>query len=221
MRTNSNFSFAGAGQSVFGSTTRNSSEANEDDDHPHDKQAYEPYFKPLTPLPDVIGVKTGEEDEVKVFSQRATLFRYNSGTREWKERGTGEMKVLHRVGHGTYRLLLRREQVHKVVCNLLITLDLEILPLNTSEHVWMWAGMSFAEDTPAVETLAVRFRTPELAARFQKAVDWTLERLRGSVYESQIIEDDDDEYIHSVMYANETRNIIQFSKDEHKVSEKS
>jgi len=46
-----------------------------------------------------------------VFCHRAKLYRYESATKEWKERGVGEMKILHHPVKKTYRLLLRREQV--------------------------------------------------------------------------------------------------------------
>ncbi|XP_015115458.1 E3 SUMO-protein ligase RanBP2 [Diachasma alloeum] len=224
------FSFAGAGQSVFGSKTPNSSiavssansslssvdqkkkvEEEEEEEPGNDGQEYDPHYEPIIPLPDAVEVRTGEEEEEKIFGQRAKLYRYESETKEWKERGVGEMKVLHHAGHGTYRLLLRREQVHKVVCNLLITPELEMRALNTSDRAWVWAGMNFAEDTGAVEELAVRFKNPELAGQFKEAVEKAQEDLRArGVGQPQVVEDEDegdegedDEDIHSLMYENE------------------
>ena len=46
-----------------------------------------------------------------VFCSRAKLYRYETAAKEWKERGVGEMKILHHPVNKTYRLLLRREQV--------------------------------------------------------------------------------------------------------------
>lgn len=106
-----------------------------------------------------------------VFCNRAKLYRYNNATKEWKERGIGEMKILHHTKYGSYRLLLRREQVHKVVCNFLISPETEFRPLSTSDRAWIWAGMNHAEETPCVEELAVKFKTPELAAQFKEIVD--------------------------------------------------
>lgn len=48
---------------------------------------YDPHYDPIIALPDEIVVKTGEEDEEKVFGERAKLFRYDATNREWKERG--------------------------------------------------------------------------------------------------------------------------------------
>ena len=33
-------------------------------------------FKPIIPLPDLVEVKTGEEEEIKLFGNRAKLYRY-------------------------------------------------------------------------------------------------------------------------------------------------
>ncbi|KAL0127950.1 hypothetical protein PUN28_003304 [Cardiocondyla obscurior] len=191
-----NFSFAGAGSSVFGTkacSSLNSSstienkllqdsvqkEDNEEDDGEVDnEQEHDPQFEPIVPLPDAIEVRTGEEDEERVFHHRAKLYRYDNATKEWKERGVGEMKILHHMNYGSYRLLLRREQVHKVVCNFLITPDVEFRPLSTSNQAWMWAGMNYAEQERCVEQLAVKFKSPELAREFKAHIDNIQQELR-------------------------------------------
>jgi E3 SUMO-protein ligase RanBP2 len=48
---------------------------------------YDPHYDPIISLPDEIKVSTGEEDEEKLFGDRAKLFRYDVNTKEWKERG--------------------------------------------------------------------------------------------------------------------------------------
>ena len=58
-------------------------------------------------------MKTGEEDEERVFGERAKLFRLIDG--QWKERGLGELKILK--GSGQHRLVMRREQVLKLCAN--------------------------------------------------------------------------------------------------------
>lgn len=88
------------------------------------------------------------------------------------------MKILHHAGYGSYRLLLRREQVHKVVCNFLLTPDVEFRPLSTSEQAWMWAGMNHAEEKACVEQLAVKFKSLELARQFKGLIDKIQQELR-------------------------------------------
>ncbi|XP_014610617.1 PREDICTED: E3 SUMO-protein ligase RanBP2-like [Polistes canadensis] len=210
------FSFAGTGSSVFGSRTtstkteskQNQLDANKKDDNDEDEgnenendQEHDPHFEPIIPLPDAIEVRTGEEDEIKKFCNRAKLYRYDNATKEWKERGVGEMKILYHAEYGTYRLLLRREQVYKVVCNFLITQDTEFRPLSTSNRAWIWAGMNHAEEPPTVEELAVKFKTPELAVKFKEIIDSIQETLRERQneqdikYNSEIVQEDKEECV--------------------------
>lgn len=48
---------------------------------------YDPHYDPIIALPKEIVVSTGEENEVKLFGERGKLYRYDSSTKEWKERG--------------------------------------------------------------------------------------------------------------------------------------
>lgn len=57
---------------------------------------YDPHYDPIISLPDEINVSTGEEEEEKVFSERAKLFRYDANTKEWKERGEFKNEFTHR-----------------------------------------------------------------------------------------------------------------------------
>ena len=70
-----------------------------------------PHFEPVIALPDLIEVKTGEEDEEVKFCSRGKLYRW--ATSEWKERGLGDIKILKNAVSGKYRVLMRREQVIK------------------------------------------------------------------------------------------------------------
>lgn len=108
---------------------------------------------------------------ISVFGERAKLYRYDSDTREWKERGVGEMKILHHAKYNRYRLLLRRDQVYKVVCNFLLTPDITFSRLRTSDRAWMWAGMNHAEEQPCLESLSVKFKSPVLATKFKDTID--------------------------------------------------
>lgn len=74
---------------------------------------YEPEgeFAPVIPLPDLVEVKTGEEEEQVVFNNRAKLYIFSSETSEWKERGTGELKMLYNKEAKKWRVVMRRDQV--------------------------------------------------------------------------------------------------------------
>lgn len=66
-------------------------------------------FKPVIPLPELVDVKTGEENSEVLFEHKAKLLRYDANTKEWKERGIGIMKLLKE--ENTARFVMRREQV--------------------------------------------------------------------------------------------------------------
>jgi len=53
-------------------------------------------------------LKTGEEDEEIIFSHRAKLYGFESSTKEWREKGVGDIKILHQREKNTYRILWRR-----------------------------------------------------------------------------------------------------------------
>lgn len=158
------FSWSGAGQKLF-----NQEEGEEDGEEV--TQGDDPHFEPVVPLPDLVEVKTGEEDFEKLFSHRAKLFRYDKDTNQWKEKGIGEMKILRHNGTGQYRLLLRREQVYKLACNQWLTPDLKFQPMSTSETAWCWVGQDFSDNEAKLEQLAVKFKSIELAKEFKDKID--------------------------------------------------
>ncbi|KAH8335549.1 hypothetical protein KR074_005132 [Drosophila pseudoananassae] len=128
-----------------------------------------PDFKAIIPLPDEVEVKTGEEDEEVKFSFRAKLFRH--ADREWKERGTGILKILYNSTTGVSRVLMRREQTHKICANHTITSDMDIgyIGQEKDRNKLIWAANDFADEKLTLETFLVRFKAPETANEFREA----------------------------------------------------
>jgi Ran-binding protein 1 len=62
-------------------------------------------------------IKTFEEDEDVLFKMRSKLFRFDKPAGEWKERGTGEVKLLKHKDTQKIRLLMRRDKTHKICAN--------------------------------------------------------------------------------------------------------
>lgn len=139
---------------------------------------YDPHYEPIIQLPDKIEVRTGEEEETKLFGERAKLYRYDSDTKEWKERGVGELKILHHPGRNSYRMLMRREQIYKLVLNHAITCDMAVSPLQNSSQAFMWCALNHAEESPQLEKLATRFKNEELASTFKSVLEKCQEKLR-------------------------------------------
>ncbi|XP_036926477.1 E3 SUMO-protein ligase RanBP2 isoform X3 [Sturnira hondurensis] len=164
------FIFHGPGKSVFGISAPElagknheadggSAHGDDDDDGPH--------FEPVVPLPDKIEVKTGEEDEEEFFCNRAKLFRFDAESKEWKERGVGNVKILRHKTSGKIRLLMRREQVLKICANHYISPDMKLTPNAGSDRSFVWHALDYADELPKPEQLAIRFKTPEEAALFK------------------------------------------------------
>ncbi|XP_016018457.2 E3 SUMO-protein ligase RanBP2 isoform X2 [Rousettus aegyptiacus] len=164
------FTFHGPGKSVFGTpapelakknheTDGGSAHGDDDDDGPH--------FDPVVPLPDKIEVKTGEEDEEEFFCNRAKLFRFDAESKEWKERGIGNVKILRHKTSGKIRLLMRREQILKICANHYISPDMKLTPNTGSDRSFVWHALDYADELPKPEQLAIRFKTPEEAALFK------------------------------------------------------
>ncbi|NXW47430.1 RANG protein, partial [Nyctiprogne leucopyga] len=83
-----------------------------------DDSNHDPQFEPIVSLPEQ-EIKTLEEDEEELFKMRAKLFRFASENDlpEWKERGTGDVKLLKHKEKGTIRLLMRRDKTLKICAN--------------------------------------------------------------------------------------------------------
>ena len=161
--------FVGAGSpAVFG----NQKKEEENIDGGADEE-YEPdvQFKPVIPLPELVEVKTGEEDEEVLFTNRAKLFRFVAETKEWKERGIGDFKVLKNKQTGKVRFLMRREQVLKICCNHFLCKEMDFKPLSSSDKAWQWSAVDFSEGEVVNELFAVRFKTADLANNWKKVVD--------------------------------------------------
>ncbi len=69
------FSFAGAGSSLFKPSPTKQEGHNEDDSAHVEDDGHDPHFEPVVPLPELVKVTTGEEDEKVLFQHRAKVFR--------------------------------------------------------------------------------------------------------------------------------------------------
>lgn len=128
-------------------------------------------FEPVISLPDLVEVKTGEENETVLFEHRAKLLRYVKESKEWKERGIGNMKVLvNKDDPNKVRLLMRREQVLKLCCNQLLAKDTKFNMLPKSNNAMSWFGQDYSENELQVEMFAIRFKTAEICTRFHNAI---------------------------------------------------
>ncbi|XP_055734062.1 E3 SUMO-protein ligase RanBP2-like isoform X1 [Salvelinus fontinalis] len=130
------------------------------------------YFEPVVPLPDLVEISTGEENENVCFSHRAKLYRYDKDLNQWKERGIGDLKILQNYDTKRVRLLMRRDQVLKICANHWVTSSMKLEPMKGAEKAWVWSAIDFAEVAEGnVEQLAVRFKLQDVANSFRDVFD--------------------------------------------------
>ncbi|EAS28026.1 ran-specific GTPase-activating protein 1 [Coccidioides immitis RS] len=129
-------------------------------------------FEPVYRLTEKVEIKTNEELEEQVFKMRAKLFKFDTDSREWKERGTGDVRLLkHKENHKT-RLVMRRDKTHKVCANHYIVPDMKLSPNVGSDRSWVWnAAADVSEGEPEAQTLAIRFANSENANLFKEAFE--------------------------------------------------
>uniref|UniRef100_A0A673XYI3 RAN binding protein 2 n=1 Tax=Salmo trutta TaxID=8032 RepID=A0A673XYI3_SALTR len=130
------------------------------------------YFEPVVPLPDLVEISTGEENENVCFSHRAKLYRYDKDLNQWKERGIGDLKILQNYNTKRVRLIMRRDQVLKICANHWVTSSMKLEPMKGAEKAWVWSAIDFAEVAKGnVEQLAVRFKLKDVANSFRDVFD--------------------------------------------------
>ncbi|GIX96577.1 ran-specific GTPase-activating protein [Caerostris extrusa] len=129
------------------------------------------HFEPVMTLP-LVDVKTMEENEETLFQMRAKLYRYESAgdPPEWKERGTGEVKILKHKTEDHVRILMRRDKTLKICANHYIQPYMELKPNSSSDRAWIWSVLAdFADEEPKSELLAIKFANAENAQKFKEA----------------------------------------------------
>jgi len=110
-----------------------------------------------------------EEDEEVLFKMRSKLFRFSTESNEWKERGTGDVRLLRHKESKKVRLVMRRDKTLKVCANHIISSEMRLQPNVGSDRSWVWkVGADYSEDPPTSETLAIRFANSENAEQFKQ-----------------------------------------------------
>uniref|UniRef100_A0A7N8YBK4 RAN binding protein 2 n=1 Tax=Mastacembelus armatus TaxID=205130 RepID=A0A7N8YBK4_9TELE len=165
--------FSGAGEQVFSSfqatpTKTDVSNEQDEDDMYKTEENDDIQFEPVVQIPEKVDLVTGEEDEQVLYSQRVKLFRFDSNTSQWKERGVGTLKFLKNNTNGKLRVLMRREQVLKVCANHWITTTMNLKPLAGSDKAWIWMANDVSDGDAKLEQLAAKFKSPELAEEFKE-----------------------------------------------------
>ena len=109
---------------------------------------------PKVNLPENYEHITGEEDELEIYCmKRAKLYVFAAP--EYKERGTGELKILKHKITKKLRMVMRRDQVHTVCLNTLLTKESKFD--EKPKHV-LFQCIDFSDNKPDPQTFALRSR---------------------------------------------------------------
>ncbi|KAF7544036.1 hypothetical protein G7046_g9873 [Stylonectria norvegica] len=128
------------------------------------------HFEPVIKLTEKVDTKTNEESEEQMFKLRAKLFKFVKESSEWKERGTGDVRLLKHKENGKTRLVMRRDKTLKVCANHYIVPEMKLSPNVGSDRSWVWnAAADVSEGEPEAVTLAIRFANSENANLFKDA----------------------------------------------------
>ncbi len=113
-----------------------------------------------------------DEDEECKYTIRAKLWRFDSSSNEWKERGVGEARILLHKPSGWYRIVMRRDKTLKVCCNAVIHPSFTLTSNAGSDRSWVWCCKDCGSDGEITEeTFAIKLQTPELAKEFKAKFD--------------------------------------------------
>ena len=112
------------------------------------------------------------------------MFRFAKDSSEWKERGTGDVRILQHKASKKVRLVMRRDKTLKVCANHYLTKDMKLSPNIGSDRSWVWAvAADISDGEPSAETLAIRFANAENANAFKEKFEQgvkTNDELQGS-----------------------------------------
>ncbi|KAK6834826.1 spi1-GTP-binding protein [Apiospora arundinis] len=147
---------------------RDAAAAAKGDDEEEVPESEDVHFEPVVKLTEKVETKTNEESEEQMFKMRAKLFKFVRETTEWKERGTGDVRLLKHKENGKTRLVMRRDKTLKVCANHYIVPDMKLSPNVGSDRSWVWnAAADVSEGEPEAVTLAIRFANSENANQFK------------------------------------------------------
>ena len=114
------------------------------------------------------------------------MFRFNEPTKEWKERGTGDVRFLRHKVTNKVRVLMRAEKTLRVRANHPLTTSLELKPHAGSDRAFTYFTPDWSEDPETGiieqrnELFAFRFANPE--SKLNLSFQVRVETLTGAVF---------------------------------------
>ncbi|KAL6935654.1 related to Ran-specific GTPase-activating protein 1 [Hanseniaspora guilliermondii] len=165
------------------STTKKEEDAEAEEEEP------DVHFEPIVQLSEV-EVKTNEESEVPLLKIRAKLFRLDAEAKEWKEKGTGDCKILLHKESGKTRILMRRDKTLKICANHYVNPTYELKENIGSDRSWLYNVIGDVSEGEAENlTLAIRFGSKENAQKFKDAFEKAKKLNKGELKHEEIVKE--------------------------------
>ncbi|AQL07400.1 Ran-binding protein 1 c [Zea mays] len=125
---------------------------------------------PIVKLEEV-AVTTGEEDEDVLVDMKAKLYRFDKEANQWKERGTGTVKLLKHKETAKVRLVMRQAKTLKICANHLVVATTKMQEHAGSDKSCVWHALDFADGELKEEMFAIRFGSVENCKKFKDTVE--------------------------------------------------
>ncbi|CAM0872708.1 unnamed protein product [Alopecurus aequalis] len=116
---------------------------------------------PIVKLEEV-AITTGEEDEDVLLDMKAKLYRFDKDGGQWKERGTGTVKLLKHKETAKVRLVMRQAKTLKICANHLVVATTKMQEHAGSDKSCVWHALDFADCELKEEMFAIRFGSVEI-----------------------------------------------------------
>ncbi len=114
---------------------------------------------------------TGEELEECIFRVRTKLYRIRDN--QWKERGTGNAKLLRNKETKKIRFVMRQEKTLKPVANFILQESplCDLVPMQNNDKAFLWSCNDFSDGEATLEKLCARFQNVENTNLFKEAFE--------------------------------------------------
>uniref|UniRef100_A0A7S0NBZ4 RanBD1 domain-containing protein n=1 Tax=Chlamydomonas leiostraca TaxID=1034604 RepID=A0A7S0NBZ4_9CHLO len=163
--------------------------ADGDDNEPAVEEECQAEFKPVVQL-DEVETSTGEEEEDALLELKSKLYRFDTGSNEWKERGVGVTKLLQHKENKKVRLLMRQDKTLKIRANHIVMPSLQLQEHSGNDKAWVWSTVDFSDGEQKVELFCMRFGSVEKAQEFKKKFE-EVQEINGALISAPATKSDE------------------------------
>ncbi|KAG1338031.1 ran-binding protein 1 [Cocos nucifera] len=124
-----------------------------------------------------VAVTTGEEEEDALLDLKAKLYRFDKEGNQWKERGTGNVKLLKHKETGKVRLVMRQAKTLKICANHLVLPSIKMQEHVGNDKSCVWHASDFSDGELKEEMFCIRFGSVDNCKKFKETVEGIAESL--------------------------------------------